>query len=42
MNFAVNLYLIKGFMIGFEMADLGDDEKYIVFDLGILRVYIEY
>jgi hypothetical protein len=41
-NFSVNLYFIKGFMVGFEMADLDEDGKFIVFDLGIARIYIEY
>lgn len=38
----INLYFIKGVMFGFEMADLDDEGKFIVFDLGILRIYIEY
>ena len=42
MDFSINLYLIKGFMFGFEMIELEDDEKYIVVDLGIVRVYMEY
>ena len=41
-DFSVHLYFIKGFMIGFEMADLDEEGKFIVFDLGIARIYIEY
>lgn len=39
---SVSLYLIKGFMLGFEMVDSDDYGKFVVFDLGILRIYIEY
>ena len=39
---SINIYFIKGFMIGFEMVDLEDDGKFLVVDLGILRVYVEY
>lgn len=39
---SISLYLIKGFMVGFEMVDSEDYGKFVVFDLGILRIYIEY
>lgn len=29
-------------MFGFEMVDSDDYGKFIVFDLGICRIYIEY
>jgi hypothetical protein len=41
-DFSVNLYFIKGVMFGFEMCNLDEDGKYIVFDLFIVRIYIEY
>lgn len=39
---SINLYLIKGVMFGFEMVETEDNERFVVFDLGILRIYIEY
>ena len=39
---AIHLYLLKGVMLGFEMVETVDNEKYIVFDLLILRVMVEY
>jgi hypothetical protein len=39
---SINLYLIKGVMFGFEMVETEDYERFVVFDLGILRIYIEY
>jgi hypothetical protein len=39
---SINLYLIKGVMFGFEMVETEELERFIVFDLGILRIYIEY
>jgi hypothetical protein len=33
----VEFYLITGFAIGFEYADL-DEGKYFILDLGILRI----
>jgi hypothetical protein len=39
---SINLYFIKGFMIGFEMVDTEDYGRNVVFDLGILRIFIEY
>lgn len=38
----LNLYFIKGFMVGFEMVDSDDYGKFIVLDLGIIRLYLEY
>lgn len=38
----LSLYFIKGFMVGFEMVDSDDYGKFIVLDLGILRIYLEY
>jgi hypothetical protein len=38
----INLYWIKGVMFGFEMVDTEDYGRNVVFDLGILRIYIEY
>lgn len=38
----LSLYFIKGFMVGFEMVDSDDYGKFIVIDLGILRLYLEY
>ena len=39
---SINLYLIKGFMLGFEMVDSDDYGKFVVLDLGIVRLYLEY
>ena len=38
----LSLYFIKGFMLGFEMVDSDDYGKFVVLDLGILRIYLEY
>jgi len=38
----LSLYFIKGFMVGFEMVDSDDYGKFVVLDLGILRIYLEY
>jgi len=38
----LSLYFIKGFMVGFEIVDSDDYGKFIVLDLGILRLYLEY
>jgi len=39
---SINLYLIKGVMFGFEMVETEELEQFIVVDLGIRRIYIEY
>lgn len=38
---SVNLYFIKGAMVGFEMIDC-DYGKFLVIDLFIARIYIEF
>jgi hypothetical protein len=38
----LSLYFIKGFMVGFEMVDSDDYGKFVVLDLGIIRLYLEY
>lgn len=38
----LSLYFIKGFMLGFEMVDSDDYGKFVVLDLGIVRLYLEY
>lgn len=38
----LSLYFIKGFMVGFEMVNSDDYGKFVVLDLGILRIYLEY
>lgn len=38
----LSLYFIKGFMVGFELVDSDDYGKFVVVDLGILRIYLEY
>lgn len=42
MNFAIHLHFIKGVMLGFEMVDEVDGSNWIVIDLLICRVMIEY
>jgi hypothetical protein len=38
----LSLYLIKGFMVGFELVNSDDYGKFVVLDLGIVRFYLEY
>lgn len=37
-----SMYWIKGFMVGFEMVDSDDYGQFVVLDLGIIRLYLEY
>lgn len=39
---SLSLYFIKGFMVGFEMVNSDDYGKFVVLDLGIIRLYLEY
>lgn len=39
---SVNLYFIKGVMFGFEFVDSPDYGKFLVLDLLIARIYIEF
>lgn len=38
---SVNLYFLKGVMLGFELIDC-EYGKYLVIDLLIARIYIEF
>ena len=38
----LSLYFIKGFMVGFELVNSEDYGKFVVLDLGIVRLYLEY
>ena len=42
MNFAIHFYFIKGVMLGFEMAEDVDGSNWLIVDLLICRVMIEY
>jgi hypothetical protein len=38
----LSLYFIKGFMIGLEFVNSDDYGDFVVLDLGIVRLYLEY
>lgn len=42
MNFAISFYLLTGVMLGFEFVVTEDGERYLVIDLLIARILIEY
>jgi len=38
----LSLYWIKGVMLGIEFVDSEDYGKFVVLDLGIVRLFLEY
>ena len=42
MNFAIHLYLIKGVMLGFEIVEEVDESNWVVIDLLVCRIMIEF
>lgn len=42
MNFAIYFYLIKGVMFGFEIVEEVDESNWLVIDLFICRIMIEF
>lgn len=42
MNFAIHLYFIKGVMLGFEIAEDVDGSNWLIVDLLICRVMVEF
>ena len=42
MNFAIHLYFIKGVMLGFEIVEGVDGSNWVVVDLVICRIMLEF
>lgn len=42
MNFAIHFYLIKGVMFGFEIVEEIDKSNWVVIDLLICRIMLEF
>ena len=42
MNFAIHFYLIKGVMCGFEIVEEVGESNWLVIDLFICRIMIEF